>query len=67
MLKVVMPFEFFLECVYIMHIEQLKFKRYGITERQAVLFCVCMEKGQRTECTLTIIKHRFAHGVPPYS
>ena len=50
-----------------MHIEHLKFKRYGITERQAVLFCVCMEKGQRTECTLTIIKHRFAYGVPPYS
>ncbi len=27
--KVAMFFEFFSECVYIMHIEQLKFKRYG--------------------------------------
>ena len=26
---------------------QLLAKRYGITERQAVLFCVCMEKGPR--------------------
>ncbi len=33
MLKVYLFFEFF--------------SNYGITERQAVLFCVCMEKGQR--------------------
>ena len=26
---------------------QLLAKSYGITERQAVLFCVCMEKGPR--------------------
>ena len=95
--KVPLIFEFFFECVYIMHIEHLKIKRtiksrkknqqksvptllqaiekvvelaedskmseefmlkaapeisllaesFGITERQAVLFCVCMEKGPR--------------------
>ena len=30
---------------------QLLAKSYGITERQAVLFCVCMEKGpRRVDC-----------------
>ena len=32
---------------------QLLAKSYGITERQAVLFCVCMEKGPR-RWTMTI-------------
>lgn len=40
-----MFFEFFLECVYIMNIEQLKIKRYG-NKQEPVVESFASTKGQ---------------------